>query len=583
MFECMFAKAQKPIIKAHYTYKSNSQNQTAPRLNLPSFYNDSLALIAGMNQILLQYVQQSYLLANCTYTFITNDSVEINIEPNNSFRWLKINNTKGDNYLLSAAGFDLQQFNKTIFNPNAYAQKVEKALQWLSNNAFPFATFSLDSVEIDSNFISANLIFNKGPQIVFDSIRVLGNAKIKPRFLANYTNIKPGTPYNENIIQRTDARLAELPYVNLNQSSVVYFYGNKAKLITYLTNKKSSSFDGIIGFAPNSSQSNKIIITGDINLKLQNIAGSGKSIDVNYRSFLGTAQELKIKFNYPYLFNTKVGLDYGLNLLLYDTAFFDLQNDLAFQYRFIGTNYLKLFYSTQSTTLITVDTNYIKSNKALPSTNDVRKDLYGIGLKITKINYLPNPTKGYSFDVDFALGTKNIIRNPTINAVRLDNGSGFKYNIYDSLNLQFLQYRVTLKADNYVQLYKSVVLKTEANIAWLQTQNLFLNELFRIGGLKTLRGFDEQSIFANKYLIANTELRYILDKNSNVFVFYNQAWYQNEVVKPFRVDNPFGFGAGLVFESGAGVFTLVYAMGKQFDNPIEYNKAKIHFGYINYF
>ncbi|MES2726414.1 MAG: hypothetical protein V4643_04885 [Bacteroidota bacterium] len=583
MFVCLFARAQKPILKAHYTYKSNSQNQAIPNLNLPSFYNDSAALIAGVNQILLQYARQSYLLANCTYTFVTNDSVEINIESNNSFRWLKINNTKGDNYLLSAAGFDLQQFNKTVFNPVAYAQKVEKALQWLSNNAFPFATFSLDSVEIDSNSVSANLLFNKGPQIVFDSIRVLGNAKIKPKFLANYTNIKVGAAYNENIIKRTDARLAELPYVSLNQSSVVYFYGNKAKLITYLTNKKSSSFDGIIGFAPNSSQSNKIIITGDINLKLQNIAGSGKSLDVNYRSFLGTAQELKIKFNYPYLFNTKVALDYGLNLLLYDTAFFDLQNDLAFQYRFIGTNYLKLFYSTQSTTLITIDTNYIKSNKALPSTNDVRKDLYGIGLKITKINYLPNPTKGYSFDVDFALGTKNIIRNPTINAIQLDNGSGFKYNIYDSINLQFLQYRITCKAENYVQLYKSIVLKTEANIAWLQTQNLFLNELFRIGGLKTLRGFDEQSIFANKYLIANTELRYILDKNSNVFVFYNQAWYQNEAVKPFRIDNPFGFGAGLVFESGAGVFTLVYAMGKQFDNPIEYNKAKIHFGYINYF
>lgn len=583
MFVCLFTRAQKTTIKAHYTYTSNPQNKTVAYLNFPSFYNDSASLLAGINQILLQYAQQSYLLANCTYTFVTSDSVEINITLNNSFRWLKINNTQGDNYLLNAAGFDLQQFSKTVFNPLAYTQRVEKALQWLGNNGFPFATFSLDSVEIDSNSVRANLLFNKGPQIVFDSIRVLGDAKIKPRFLANYTNIKVGAAYNENIVKRTDARLAELPYVNLNQSSVVYFYGNKAKLISYLSNKKSSSFDGIIGFAPNSSQSNKIIITGDVNLKLQNIAGSGKSLDVNYRSFLGTAQELKIKFNYPYLFNTKVALDYGLSLLLYDTAFFDLQNDFAFQYRFIGTNYLKLFYSTQSTTLITVDTNYIKSNKALPTTNDVRKDLYGIGLKITRINYLPNPTKGYGFDIDFALGTKNIIRNPTINAIRLDNGSGFTYNIYDSLNLQFLQYRVTCKAENYAKLYKNFVLKTDVNIAWLQTQNLFLNELFRIGGLKTLRGFDEQSIFANKYLIANTELRYILDKNSNVFVFYNQAWYQNEAVKPFRVDNPFGFGAGLVFESGAGVFTLVYAMGKQFDNPIEYNKAKIHFGYINYF
>jgi hemolysin activation/secretion protein len=127
------------------------------------------------------------------------------------------------------------------------------------------------------------------------------------------------------------------------------------------------------------------------------------------------------------------------------------------------------------------------------------------------------------------------------------------------------------------------VVKTEVNAAWFQTESLFLNELFRIGGLKTLRGFDEQSIFANKFAITNAELRYLLGKNSNVFAFYNQAWYVNEVTKNRISDNPFGFGLGLIFESGAGLFTLVYAVGKQFQNPIEFNSAKIHFGYINYF
>jgi hemolysin activation/secretion protein len=140
-----------------------------------------------------------------------------------------------------------------------------------------------------------------------------------------------------------------------------------------------------------------------------------------------------------------------------------------------------------------------------------------------------------------------------------------------------------LKGEKFIKLKKNLVVKTEINAAWFQTENLFLNELFRIGGLKTLRGFDEQSIFANKFAITNAELRYLLGKNSNVFVFYNQAWYANEVNNVKFTDNPFGFGAGLVFESGPGIFTLVYGVGKQFQNPIEMNKAKIHFGYINYF
>ncbi len=576
------AQAQKQI-KATYIFEGKAQNTFSPALSLPSFYNDSVALYIGLNQIKNQCAQQSYLLANCSYQYTAADSVQIYITANKSFKWLKINNVSGDNYLLNAAGFGLQQFNGTLFNPNTYAQKVEKSLQWLENNAYPFASFTLDSVQIDSNFITANLLFNKGIQIIFDSITVIGNAKIRPRFLANYTNIKHGFLYDESIIKRTDARLSELPYINVNQSSVIYFYGNKAKLISCLSNRKSSSFDGIIGFAPNNSVSNKIIITGDINLKLQNIAGSGKSIDLSYRSFLSTAQELKLKFNYPYLFNTKVAFDYGLNLLLYDTAFFDLQNDFAFQYRFIGTNYLKVFYSSQNTSIINADTNFVKSNRILPSVNDVRKDLYGLGVKITQINYLPNPTKGFMFEIDFALGTKNIIKNPTLNAIFLDDGSGKKYKIYDSLTLQSSQYRFTCKAENYLQLRKNFVLKTEVNIAVLEAPNLFVNELFRIGGLKTLRGFDEQSIFANKYLIVNTELRYILSKNSNFFMFFNQAWYKNEAVRNNNYDNPFGLGGGLTFETGAGLFTLVYAVGKQFENPIEYNRAKIHFGYINYF
>ncbi len=576
------AFAQKPIY-INYHFIGTNSNKIQSQIKLSNQFADSLQLHQTVNEILIFCTQKSYLLASINTHFFKQDSAEITVNLNQPFKWLKLKNYVTDFYLLNAAGFSTNDFSNQVFSPNIFAQKVSNALVWLQNNSYPFAAIGLDSVQIDSNTITANILFNKGPQLFFDSIKVIGNVNISPRFLANYTNIKIGKYYNESILKRTDNRISELPYLSLAQSSVIYFYGNKAKLITYINNRKASSFDGIIGFAPNSSQANKLIITGDINLKLQNILGSGKSLDLNYRSFLNNSQELKFKFNYPYIFNSKIALDYGLNLLLYDTSFFDLQNDFAFQYRFIGNDYFKFFYATQTTSLITVDTNFIKANRSLPNINDVKKDLYGIGFKKTKINYLPNPSKGFIVEMDFAIGTKNIIKNSTINTLNLDNGNGEFYKIYDSLKLSYTQYRITFKAEKYLKITNNFIVKTEVNSAWLQTESLFLNELFRIGGLKSLRGFDEQSIFANKFAIANAELRYLLGKNSNVFAFYNQAWYLNEVQKTNQSDNPFGLGLGLVFESGAGLFTLVYAVGKQFQNPIEFNSAKIHFGYINYF
>lgn len=66
-------------------------------------------------------------------------------------------------------------------------------------------------------------------------------------------------------------------------------------------------------------------------------------------------------------------------------------------------------------------------------------------------------------------------------------------------------------------------------------------------------------------------------------LFWNGAWYANTVRTPVISDRPYGFGAGLNFETGAGIFSLYYAVGRQFNNPVEFNKAKVHFGFVNYF
>jgi hemolysin activation/secretion protein len=112
---------------------------------------------------------------------------------------------------------------------------------------------------------------------------------------------------------------------------------------------------------------------------------------------------------------------------------------------------------------------------------------------------------------------------------------------------------------------------------------MFRNEIYRIGGLQTLRGFDEQAIFATSFLIGTIEYRFILEQNSNIFLFLDQAYYEDTAREEPLIDSPFGFGAGVNFETGAGIFSLTYALGQQFDNTISLRGGKVHFGFTGFF
>jgi outer membrane translocation and assembly module TamA len=79
------------------------------------------------------------------------------------------------------------------------------------------------------------------------------------------------------------------------------------------------------------------------------------------------------------------------------------------------------------------------------------------------------------------------------------------------------------------------------------------------------------------------EYRYLFEQNSYLFAFWNGAYYESRTSTAFIHDTPYGFGAGVSFETKAGIFSLSYALGKQFSNPINFKSAKIHFGIVSYF
>jgi len=151
------------------------------------------------------------------------------------------------------------------------------------------------------------------------------------------------------------------------------------------------------------------------------------------------------------------------------------------------------------------------------------------------------------------------------------------------LNLNSTLYTFNSDLALYIPLKKRSVIKLGVQTGYTFNENLFDNELLRIGGLKTLRGVDEEAIFASFYSIQTLEYRFLLEQNSFLYLFTDAAYYEKKTKDNYLSDRPYSFGLGISFETNAGIFSVSYAIGKQFDNPVQFRSAKIHFGFISFF
>lgn len=481
------------------------------------------------------------------------------------FEWARLSPGNLDGATLGSIKFRDKIFFEKNMNPNQVYKLFESILEYNENNGYPFATVRLDSTEIDSNRIKAKLYVDKKQLVEIDSVIVRGSSKTHPVYFQNYLNIKPGMLYSEERISDADRRLKELAFIQPFRNTEVLFAKDQTKVTFYLNDRKASRFDGILGLQPNET-TGEIGITGDVKLGLQNAFKRGETIILNWRRLQNATQDINVKFQYPYLFNTSFGADLGFSLYRRDTSFVQIRGNLGVSYLLNGTDYIKVFVEPRQSNVI--------SKSFVPSDGLANSGitLFGLELESTKLNYRFNPTKGYYIFIRGAVGKRTIRKNPEL-----------PQEIYEDIALQSTQWNGTGRAQLFVPITPRNTVLAEFNGAIIQSPTMFFNELYRIGGMSTIRGFDEESIFASAYTIFTVEYRFLLEKNSNIFAFFDGAWYESDSRQDYIRDTPFGFGLGVSFETGAGIFSLTYALGRQMGNPVLLRAGKIHFGFTSFF
>jgi len=480
-------------------------------------------------------------------------------------------------------GWFVRKGKGTKLAPDDVWRVAEKILDKAENTGRPFATVRIDSVGTKGDGIHAAIHLKQGPLYVYDSIEVYGDASISERFLSYYLNIRKGDVYSEQSIRRIQRKLSQLPYVRVTQQSRVFFGEGKVRFHLFLDEKKSDRFDGIVGFAPNSeSINNELLVTGEVHVELQNLFRRGVGFSSHWRSFLTQSQELDLSAAVPYLFATNIGVDGDLNLLKLDTSFLNLQSGIGARFILEGTDHVRVYYRSKSTTLITSDTSAIRNNRRLPENNPVRISSYGCDVHLNKLDYRFNPRRGFELSLDANIGSRRIQRDAKIDAVEWINEQGALTSVYDLLDLKSIQFQYQYDLKVFVPVRAKSALMVQASGMQLFAQEILRNDLYRIGGARSLRGFDERSIEGHVIHGGTLEYRYLFSRDANFHVFGNAAYIENSVRQPYSTDLAYGFGAGVRLQVGTSLLNFDYALGAIGDLGIQFNRAKVHFGVINY-
>ncbi|MCX7743423.1 MAG: BamA/TamA family outer membrane protein [Flavobacteriales bacterium] len=541
-------------------------------IKLPSYpiwHSDTLQVKKTLSDLFSRLHQSGYIIASVDS--IQKDSVQwkVFIHTGRQFRWASVRPGNARWSFLKRTGFREKIFFKEPIKFVRLQRLMRSLFKEYENNGYPFAIVQLDSLEwLPGDSIQASILVNEGPLITFDSILVNGKGKVAPAYLHTYLGIRRNNAYNESVVRKIETRLKELPFVRPLTSPVVEFLNGKARIKLELDKRNANQFSGFVGLVPQNDVDGGFLITGDVRLRLQNLLKRGELADIQWQRLQTGTQNLNIQLYYPFLFNLPLGIDGKLNFFRVDTSFFNVNLQAGLAYLLKGTDYLKFFYQYQTSRKILPESG--QSTIAGLGNTDI--NMFGIASQIERLDYRINPRKGFSLRSDIGLGNKSIFITP-----------GDTVGALDSNSTNLLQLQLTAQVETYIPFLKRFALKLGARGGWIYNQQIFRNELFRLGGLQTLRGFDDESLYASAYGIGTLEIRFLLEENSYINLFTDAGWYERTIRQEIYQSYVVGFGGGITFNTKIGMFSVNYALGTQKDIPVDFRRSKIHLGYINFF
>lgn len=427
--------------------------------------------------------------------------------------------------------------------------EVENALNIINTRiteqGLPFSKLKLSNIQVQgSNNLTADLIIESSKnERIINAIEIKGYEKFPRSYLKHYLKIKRKQPFNLNAIKRKTEQLNDLKFANQIKSPEVLFSKDSTTLYLYLEKAKSNSFDGFLGFGTN-EETNNLEFDGYLNLNLTNNLNFGESFRLLYKSDEIDQQTFKTDLTLPYLFKSPIGVDLQLQIFKKDSSFTTVNQFAKLHYQINSKH--KVYVG-----LINYESNNLLNENTTPNIIDYNTQFSSFAYEYINLQ---------NFNLLFPINSK----------FYLETNFGKRKLANESQN----QSQLTIDGFKIFNLNIKNSIYTRLNGSTLMSDTYLENELFRFGGINSIRGFEENSLFASLYGLINTEYRYQLSNGIYIHSITDVAYFENKIQN--TKEKLFGYGFGFGILTKAGLFRFNYANGKLENQKFKLSNSKIH-------
>jgi hypothetical protein len=419
-------------------------------------------------------------------------------------------------------------------------------------NGFPFASLKVDTIAYLPNaqfFIS----LERGPEMRNGDLLVHGDSTVKSSTLRKWIRFKKDLPFSSKTMKAIPFLSSRIPFASEFSPPVLEWFGNQAMVHLYVRKSKNNSFSGILGILPQPQQ-NKPIVTGNLDGNLVNLFGRGISLDFKWTRFAPSSQTAGLTFRLPVLDYSGLGLESNFDLFRQDSIINRRKADAQilsttsslWQFRLgISSSFSSGRYSEEVFKYNSVSINSLliglRFDPQLPNQIQLKR-------KFFILQALPSVKK---------IGTKD--GKMSVNHMDLQTSGSFP----------FLG-------------RKRFALLGRWNSGMIFSKEVTLPDQFRVGGSKSLRGFNENYFFASQYVLCSLQPQFLVDQSLMVGCFSDFFVFSGTKKMGFfpESESAFGFGVFAELEIGSNLIQISLANGFSKSFPFNFQTTKIHFGYV---
>ena len=435
--------------------------------------------------------------------------------------------------------------NNTISIPIKNLQStILKISNTLDKEGKSFSKIQLNDFLIKHDTLFTQLNIQESKKRIINKVIIKEYKNFPKSYLKNFYNIQSNTVFNRPKIRAISEASKSLQFITEIKPPEVLFTKDSTLLYLYFKKKSNNSFDGIVNFA--NKENGDLLLNGTIDLKLNNMLNNGEKFTLFWNSIAKERQEFKLTTESPYLFNSKFTPTLSFSIYSQDSTFINTKFNSTLFYNLSTKLKLGFAYSSESSE------NLNDNNANIKTFNNY---FLGFQLRFTipkndfffsnKFHFEINPTFG-----------KRTSGQETSNQFKIEATSSYLWN----LNLR-----------------NTVYIKTTA--AHLNSDSFIDNELFRIGGANSIRGFNEQSIFTHSYLYFNLEYRYSTSEHSYLYTITDFGRVKTHLMQ----ENLLGVGIGYLFNINNSQIKLSTALGRNLNQQVDIGQFKFIINWKNYF